>query len=83
MLDNVAALTFTGWSEPEARERIAQFLASGWSSRQLSLMFGVTAEEINRLAARPGKLEIECRCANSSKKGAGLMPKELPSDGCH
>ncbi len=47
--NSAAALTFAGWSESEARERIARLLASGWSAKQLALTFGVRVEEIDPL----------------------------------
>jgi hypothetical protein len=48
--DSAAALTFAGWTEDDARRRIATLLRCGWSARQLALTFGVDLEEIDRLA---------------------------------
>lgn len=45
-----AALTFADWTEAEARERICRLLAQGWSASSIALMFGVSIEEIDRLA---------------------------------
>jgi hypothetical protein len=47
--DPAAALTFAGWTEAEARRRIATLLRCGWSARQLALTFGVDLAEIDRL----------------------------------
>lgn len=57
--DPAATLTFAGWSEPEARERITRLLATGWRAPQLALMFGVRLEEIDRLARLDGHPEAE------------------------
>jgi hypothetical protein len=51
MLDNAGAPTFAGWSEDEARRRVASLLRCGRAARQLALTFGVDLEEIDRLAA--------------------------------
>jgi hypothetical protein len=47
--NSAVAMTFAGWSETEARQRIARLLATGWRAPQLALMFGVDLEEIDRL----------------------------------
>lgn len=44
-----SAMTFAGWSETEARERIARLLASGWRTETVALMFGIKLSEIYRL----------------------------------
>jgi hypothetical protein len=45
-----AALAFLNWTEPEARERLARLLATGWSASQVAEMFGLSVAEIERLA---------------------------------
>jgi len=47
---NDAALAFTEWTEAEATRRIATLRGCGWTANQLASMFGVSIEEIDRLA---------------------------------
>ena len=66
MLDSAGALQFAGWTEEEARRRIASLLRCGWTARQLAVMFGVDLEEIHGLSgerdhpiAEPGAMTEE------------------------
>jgi hypothetical protein len=46
-----AKLTFADWSESEAGQRIDKLLAQGWTVGQVARMFGLRAEEVERLSS--------------------------------
>jgi hypothetical protein len=50
--DPAGAMRFADWDENEARRRISTLLRCGSSVRQLSMMFGTTVSEIDRLTGQ-------------------------------
>jgi hypothetical protein len=51
----MSPLDSDGWTEEDERRRIATLLGCGWSVEQLALVFGMSVEEIDRLAGGQGQ----------------------------
>jgi hypothetical protein len=51
MANHAARLSLANWTETEAGHRIDKLLAQGWTVAQVARMFGLRAEEVERLSS--------------------------------
>jgi hypothetical protein len=51
--DTAAAVRYAGMTESEIRERIKELLSRCWAVERIAQLFGITPNQVLRLAARP------------------------------